>query len=203
VERPVASQRELAACLRLSLAGADGPFRVSEIRERDAPEQLVLTELRHVHIGELPWIRSATARLVQSAQRYGGAAGERFVIFHGEVYDDSDGPVEVCLPISVAPTESIDTALRCEPAHREAYAPVTKAQFEMPQILSVYDAVEHWIRSHGLSPAGPPREVYRADVDLDAAAPTDEVCDVAIPSTNQRSTRNRSPTTFLGALIRR
>jgi hypothetical protein len=55
---------------------------------------------------------------------------------------------------------------------------ITKAQVEYPQILSAFDAVAHWITSNGLT-AGPPREVYFAD--FDAAAPTDEVCDVAFP----------------------
>jgi hypothetical protein len=69
--------------------------------------------------------------------------------------------------------------MRREPAHREAYVRITKAQVAYPQILSAYDAVAQWLGARGLNSAGPPREVYFAD--FNAAGPTDEVCDVAFP----------------------
>jgi hypothetical protein len=71
------------------------------------------------------------------------------------------------------------TASRSEPAHREAYTRITKAQVEFPQILSAYEAVDGWIRSEGRTMTGSPREVYFAD--FAAAGPTDEVCDIAFP----------------------
>ena len=72
-----------------------------EIREREVPEQLVLTEQRHVRVTELPhWLPAAMQRLATSAQGYGGVAGAPFVVYHGAVNEDSDGPVEVCVPVS-------------------------------------------------------------------------------------------------------
>lgn len=59
----------------------------------------MITEQRHVYLEELPWILQATARLRAAAGLCGGVAGERFVIFHGQVSPDSDGPVEVCVPV--------------------------------------------------------------------------------------------------------
>jgi hypothetical protein len=94
------------------------------------------------------------------------------------VNEDSDGPVEVCVPIPQgAPTNGEPT--RDEPEHHEAYTRITKAQVEFPQILSAYEAVDQWIRSENRSVAGSPREVYFAN--WDAAGPTDEVCDIAFP----------------------
>jgi hypothetical protein len=83
------------------------------------------------------------------------------------------------VPVARTLEPAKDTASRIEPAHREAYTRITKAQVEYPQILSAYDAVERWISADGRRVAGPPREVYFAD--WDAAAPTDEVCDIAFP----------------------
>ncbi|MGH3982379.1 MAG: MerR family transcriptional regulator [Pseudonocardiaceae bacterium] len=180
VERRIASQRELTAHLRIQLSGGEGSYAMFDIHQREVPEQLVLTEQRHVHAVELPdWLRAAMDRLDKTAQPHGGLAGSWFVVYHGEVDEDSDGPVEVCAPINPAHEASGDVSMRREPAHREAYVRLRKAQVEHPQILSAYDVVEQWIRSRGLTDAGSPREVYFTD--FDPAGPADEVCDVAYP----------------------
>ncbi|MEQ4206498.1 MerR family transcriptional regulator [Actinopolymorpha sp. B9G3] len=187
IERRLAGQRELAALLRTSLLGGDARFDGYDVREREVPDQLVLTECRHLRLEELEsWLTATKVRLSAVAQDNGGMTGPLFVIFHGAVNDDSDGPVEVCVP--VRGTLGRDGALpadgptaREEPAHREAYVRVTKAQFDMPQILSAYDAVERWMTARKRTCAGSPREVYLPGVDVAAAAPTDHVCDVAYP----------------------
>jgi DNA-binding transcriptional MerR regulator len=177
VERRLASQRRLAAHLRIRLSGGEGGYEMYEILERDVPEQLVVTEQRHVRVPELgEWLPEAIGRLVQTAEANGGVAAPVFVVYHGEVNEDSDGPVEVCVPV----VEEVDgVSTRREAAHREAYTRITKAQVEFPQILSAYEAVDSWIRTEGRTMTGSPREVYFAD--WDAAAPTDEVCDIAFP----------------------
>jgi DNA-binding transcriptional MerR regulator len=184
VERRLAAQRELADRLVRSLAGEtpppEGPWPV---RERDVGEQLVLTEQRYVTSAELHWIRDATARLTAVADRHGGPAGPRLVVFHGEVTEDADGPVEVCVPVTPGAVDPATFPVRREPAHREAYIPVVRGHFEPPQILSVYDAVHRWISARGLRQAGPSREVYGYAVDADTAAPDEVVCDVAVPYT--------------------
>jgi DNA-binding transcriptional MerR regulator len=177
VERRLAAQRELADRLVRSLAGEVSATEW-HVRTREVPEQLVLTEQRYVTTPSLPWIRSAADRLARVAARHGGPAGPRFVVFHGEVSEDADGPVEVCLPVA---SFSSGSALRVEPAHREAYIPVIRGHFEAPQILSVYDAVRSWVRDRGLIVTGPPREVYAYPADLDHGDPADLVCDVAVP----------------------
>ena len=179
VERRVASQRELVAHLRNRLSDGEGGLEMYEINERDVPEQTVLTEQRHVHVPELAgWIGEALTRVLAAAESQGGVAGAPFVVYHGEVSEDSDGPVEVCVPVPDGGGEA-DAPSRVEPAHREAYTRITKAQVEYPQILSAYDAVERWLAREGRSIAGAPREVYFAD--WEAAAPTDDVCDIAFP----------------------
>jgi DNA-binding transcriptional MerR regulator len=183
VERRVAVQRELMARLRTSLLDGDTRLGSLEIREREMPDQVVLTEQRHLQIGALGgWLNATRRRLADTADRYGGMVAEQFVVFHGEVNEDSDGPVEVCTPIDAAQSgASIEVAIRREPAHREAYIRVTKAQYAFPQILTAYDAVEQWINMRGLTSTGPSREVYLRGVDPHAAAQRDPVCDVAFP----------------------
>ena len=86
----------------------------------------------------------------------------------------------MCTPIDPA-SAGADAPTRVEPAHREAYVRLRKAQVEYPQILSAYDAVAQWVDANGHTVVGPGREVYFAD--FVRAAPTDEVCDVAFPFT--------------------
>jgi DNA-binding transcriptional MerR regulator len=177
VERHVASQRELAERLRTSMLDGEAQFEASDVRERDVPEQIVLSERRAVDLHGLPaMITGAIERLTRRADEHGGVAGELWVVFHGEVNEDSDGPVEVCVPVAIC-----SRATRPDPAHREAYVTVRKAQFGWPQILSAYDVVERWMDSRSRACAGPPREVYRLGVHPASASPGDEICDVAFP----------------------
>jgi DNA-binding transcriptional MerR regulator len=179
-ERRVASQRELAAHLRLTVSGSEGILGMYDVQQRDVPEQLVLVEQRHVPVAELSaWIGQAMTRLATAAQNHGGIAGPEFVVYYGEVNEDSDGPAECCVPIDPSRPRSAETPMRAEPAHREAYVRLTRAQVEYPQILSAYDAVAQWINEHGHSVEGAPREIYFTD--FMAANPADEVCDVAFP----------------------
>jgi DNA-binding transcriptional MerR regulator len=178
VERRVASQRELATHLRMRLSGAD-PVSTG-IRERDQPERLVITEQRRVGVDELSgWLGQAMWRLAGSAGEYGGMVAPQFVVYHGEVNQDGDGPVEICTPID--PAANVDGAvqIRREPAHHEIYLRLRKAQVGYPQILSAFDSLAAWIAREGLDSSAPPREIYFTD--FISATATDEVCDVAFP----------------------
>jgi DNA-binding transcriptional MerR regulator len=177
VERHVASQRELAERLGESLRGADARFAEFAVRQREVADMVVLSEKRAVDLPDLrTTINAAIARLTRRAADHGGLAGGPLIFFHGEVNEDSDGPVEVCIPVRTA-----SAATRCEPAHREAYVTVIRAQWEWPQILSAYDAVEAWIDRNGQVAVGSPREIYRAGIDPASSTATDEVCEVAFP----------------------
>ncbi|MFI5909664.1 MerR family transcriptional regulator [Dactylosporangium sp. NPDC051541] len=180
-EYRVAARRELVRHLRTRLLGDEGSLDMYDIQVRDVPEQLVLTEQRHVRVQDLPkWIDESIGRLLKAAAGHGdGLAGPCFIIYHGEVNEESDGPVEICLPITPDPSSPPEVASRIEPAHREAYTRVTKAQVAFPQILSAYDAVAAWVDREDVTSTGSPREVYFAD--FGAAAPDDLVCDIAQP----------------------
>jgi DNA-binding transcriptional MerR regulator len=186
-EKRVASQRELASHLRSRLSGGNEPLGYPDVPVRDVPEQLVLVEQQHVPVEELPaWIGAAMSRLTAAARAHGGVAGHPFVVYYGEVNEDRDGPAEACVPIAATadadaalPDSAPTHALRFEPAHREAYVRLRKAQVAFPQILSAYDGIVRWAAANDIEITGAPREIYF--VDFKSAAPGDEICDVAFP----------------------
>jgi DNA-binding transcriptional MerR regulator len=180
-ERRFVAQQQIAATLRPGVAGSEPPSALLPVHERWVPEQLVLTEQRHVYLGQLTWTREATARLTAQADRCGGVAGRLLVFFHGMVSADSDGPVEVCVPVSHLPADQADLAWRIEPAHHEAFIAVTKVHFEVPAILTIYDQLASWISANGGKIAGSSREVYVPGIEPLFAAADEHICDVAMP----------------------
>lgn len=180
IERRIANQRTLVHHLQRTLAGEDRSYDMYEIKVRDVPEQVLLTEKRNITVDGLSdWMGQTFGQHFRTAAALGGVVGPTLAIFHGQVNEESDGPVEVCAPISPEATVPAGVTTRIEPAHREAYTRIRKAQVEFPQILSAYDAVEAWIRENGKTCAGSSREVYFTD--FMAAGPDDEVVDIAFP----------------------
>jgi len=182
VEARIAVQRELAEHLRVRLSGGvDRPPMFDAVRTRAVPACVAMTERRHVLVPELAgWLYSTMSRMACAAGDHGGLRGPLFVIYHGEVNQDSDGPVEVCAPVDPA-VAGTGPGWRREPARHEAYVRLRKAQVVYPQILSAFDAVAQWLDTEGRPVADSPREIYFAD--FDAAGPGDDVCDVAFPFT--------------------
>ncbi|WP_255950386.1 MerR family transcriptional regulator [Streptomyces odontomachi] len=192
VEERVAAQRTLVDYLRARLSGRSSPLYGSfEVRTVDVPAQYVIAQSRHTLAHELPaWIVGSLDRLVTGAAACGGVAGAPFVVYHSEVTEESDGPAESCVPVRDAAAarawalqqgRTWATQAREEPAHRLAYTRIVKAQVAYPQIIAAFEAVEEWIAGQRLKIAGPCREIYFYQGDWAAAAPDDEVCDVAFP----------------------
>lgn len=181
VEAEVSVKRYLTAHLRIILSPHERSYDMFPISTREVAEQHVLTEQRHVRAEALPvWIGDALGRQHRAlAAASAGSDGPPFVAYHGEVSEDSDGPAEACTPVRGELAEQLGLPTRIEPAHREAFTTLTKAQVVFPQILSAYDAVEAWTRDNGATVAGAPREVYFTD--FEAAGPDDPVADIAFP----------------------
>jgi len=174
VESRVIQQRSLAVHALESLSGREENHPMFEIQERDVAEQRVLTEQAHLTVGPLTdWISSAFGR----QHGTGLATGVSSVIFHGEVNEDSDGPVEALTIIDADAKTDLPT--RIDKARHEAFTRITKRQLAFPEVLSAYDAVETWIAQNGRTQVGSPREVYFTD--WDAAGDDDEVCEIAFP----------------------
>ena len=132
-----AARRELAGTLVNELTGTKGsPAAMGEkptmyeIEVRDMPERRELSLIRRMHQDELVTkSRELFVRRVlidAAVPRLEGIAGAPFMIFHGEVSGDSDGPIEWCLPVPADQAEEIaarfpDLTLRTDPAHQEAF----------------------------------------------------------------------------------
>lgn len=139
-----------------------GGFGPQDVQVRDVPARRVATIRRHVDQHEL--VASFTAdvldlrrHLVATGARHGD---EFWVLFHGAVGPDGDGPVETCVPYDGSADPAGPVLLREEPAHRVAQVPVTAADCRYPAILGAYVALEEWCTRDGREPAGAVREVY-------------------------------------------
>lgn len=175
VEADLKVKRKLVHYLEEYLEGKGDTMYLVETRE--VPEQKIASIQQGVYVKDLPqYIQDSTHTLLKLVNNPVGAL---FVIYHGQVNDDSAGPVEVCVPFegSLEPVGKI--GIRLEPAHTEAYTRITKAQVEFPGILKAYDAVDKWLGSQGKGMSAAPREVYF--VPWDAIGPDEPACDIAFP----------------------
>lgn len=159
-----ARQQALATFLthavpREQLDGLEQPDALRfPIHHRSVSDQVVTTMSRATTAAELPGvIRDCADRLLAMATDRGGPAGPLVVIYHGQVGWESDGPIEVYLPVA-------DPARghRREPAHEEAWVDLPVAEVQFPQILAAFEAVRVEAERAGRTPSGPPREVYPA-----------------------------------------
>lgn len=178
VEARIDAQRELMTWLLISLSGREIPAGRFEVLEREVPVRTVICEQRHVNAFELPaWLETRSAYLIDLAARYGGLADRWFVVYHGQISDDSNGPAEICVPIHPEAAAGLAVPTRLDPAHLEAFTRLRRSQIAYPQIMTGYDAVEQWTVHNQRTISGPPCEVY--DSDYITAAPDDLVVDIA------------------------
>jgi DNA-binding transcriptional MerR regulator len=135
-----------------------------DVATKQVAEQRYVSRSRHVLVPELEsFIRSSLEEL-----RAGGAsAAPPFVLYHGPVNEEEDGPVEVCVP-----RPDGDRSLT---AGEVAFTAIEGEQCAFPQILGAYEAVYRWAKEQGREPAGPAREIY-------VSAPQEELrMEIAVP----------------------
>jgi DNA-binding transcriptional MerR regulator len=126
-----------------------------EVKVKEVAAQPYVSLTKRVSIEELePFISSTIGELWHSHE----PADHAFTLYHGEVNEDSDGPVEVCVPTK-EPVEGGGEL----PAGPVAYTVARGEQTRFPEIIGAYDAVALWVQRHGHELAGPPREIYRSD----------------------------------------
>jgi DNA-binding transcriptional MerR regulator len=179
VEMEAAAKRKLVYYLGEWLEGRGE--EMFEVETREVPEQQIVCIQRSVYVKDLPGLIDRSHRELYGALAQAGLkAGEQsFVIYHGEVNEDSDGPVEVCVPFLGSMEPIGEMRVRLEPAHREALTTITLEQCEFPGILKAYDAVYGWIEAQGLERTAAPREVYFASAAQIGLQ--DPFCDIAFP----------------------
>lgn len=160
-----AARRELAGYLVDRLNGKRPVMY--EIAVRDIPARSLLTLLRHVHADE---VIAVGREFLFGRMRKGavpspeGIAGAPFMIYHAEVTEDSDGPVEWCWPVPGDQAAAIaarfpDLTLRTEPAHQEAFIHLGQRQAAGAEGEAAVDALYRWTLEQHRQPNGGPRMI--------------------------------------------
>jgi hypothetical protein len=118
-----------------------------EVEVQRASAQRYVSRTDHVRLDELEGFIIGTIRELRE-----GATGAPFAVYHGEVNEQSTGPVEVGVPRADGEHEL--------PAGELAVTVVEGEQCEFPHILGAYDAITRWAAEHGRRLECPPREIY-------------------------------------------
>jgi DNA-binding transcriptional MerR regulator len=157
-QRAEVNQAVLARA-RLQLRGDP----VTEMATRVEPDRPVLSVQRRMRPDEMDQaITDQVDRLRTLAADAGlDVTGDPFGVFHGPVTNESDGPLEIALPVDGL-TEVTDADVR---SYRLTGGPVAErfaegAETDFPEILALYDEVHAWITASGRTPVGPPREIW-------------------------------------------
>jgi DNA-binding transcriptional MerR regulator len=188
-EAVMAERRVLTTYIRSRLKG-EGEPSMREISTRAIPQRKIASVSRHVTIaGAEAFFAEAFPRLRAISPGLPGIEGVPYVVYYGEVSEDSDGPVELCRPVARDTPDgpvagSPDIQVRVESAHDEAYVRLSVAEMTWPAMLPFADALERWTRDHDRHPAAPLRQVLFAD--LRTAAPDTVACDLSVPLQGSR-----------------
>jgi DNA-binding transcriptional MerR regulator len=181
-----AARRQLAAYLVDQLNGKrpvmydvavrDIPERTALCLLRAAADQAAVTALGKEFIGILR--RTSLPRL-------DGAAGAAFLIYHGEVSADSDGPVEWCKPVPADRAAELaarvpEFTLRTEPAHQEAYVHLGRGPVSAPKWQLATQSLHDWASGQQRQPSElGSRVTFLASRPVTADSAPD--CDFAVP----------------------
>jgi DNA-binding transcriptional MerR regulator len=118
-----------------------------DVLTKSVPETTYASRSKRVLVPELEsFIYSTFEKLGKSED------GPPFVLYHGPVNAEEDGPVEVCVPTVEGQNHL--------PAGEVAFTEISGSQCEFPEILGAYEAVYRWAKEKGREPDGPPREIY-------------------------------------------
>ena len=159
-----AARRELA-CYLVERLNSRRPV-MYEVSVRDVPARSLLSMLRYVRQDEFPAVaRGFAARFAaEPVPRLAGAGGASFVVYHGEVSEDSDGPVEWCRPVPGEDGVALaarfpELTLRTEPAHQEAFIHLGQQHPAGAEWQVIGDALYGWLLEHHRKPNGGTRMI--------------------------------------------
>ncbi len=123
-----------------------------DVLTKQVTKQTYVGRSKRVLVPELePFINATFTELGESDD------GPSFVLYHGPVNMEEDGPVEVCIP-----KRDGDKRL---PAGDVAFTEISGDQCDFPEILAAYESVYRWVKEHGRDADGPAREIYLSGPD--------------------------------------
>lgn len=180
-EQGMVARRQLVGFLIDNLTGRKPTM--PDVLIRDVPARTLLTITENLTEPEVGEFAGPLFGLFggPTVPRPMGIAGRPFLRYHGEVTRDSDGPVEFCCPVEESAIGDVaarypDMTTKSEPAGREAYVAVTKA--DMATSLA-FEKLRAWFTDNGTEPIGHPKQIFLGDPD--AIAPDDTLYELAVP----------------------
>lgn len=158
VEITRAHERAVALLDDLASAPADqqSPESMSTVRSRVVKPWVFISRTLRTTAADLPsHIERTAAALVQRAGASFDPGQPLIVVYHGEVSWESDGPIEVRVPI-------VDRAKAdgIEPEGMEFFVDVPFGEVQFPTILRSFDAVRDAAAGDARRAWGSPRELY-------------------------------------------
>ena len=184
-----AARRDLAAYLVDRLNGKETIMTATfnyQVATRDVPERRLLCLKRNVDEAGAWALGKEFVAIIKSGPLplAPGEAGWGFVVYHGEVSQDSDGPIEWCRPVPADEAEALagqypQLTLRTEPAHAEAYVNLGDPMAAPPRWQLIAEQLEAWRVSQGLQDSNraadlAPRVIFQRAADSNPpAADTD------------------------------
>jgi len=159
VEADHTGRRELVSRLVDRLNGKRSVLY--EVATREIPDRSLLCLKRHVDGEQDVWDLGKEFIALMKERPLppmDGRAGATFLIYHGEVNEDSDGPVEMCRPVPDDRSEELtarfpELTLRTEAAHEEAFVALGTAELAAAEWQLVSDALEDWAVEQARQPA--------------------------------------------------
>jgi len=131
-----------------------------DIHLKQLPPEVIVTERCRSTLAELGEVMHATLAKIASAVRPRDALqGAPFAIYYNSPFARDDIDVEMGVPL--AWHADLDPVPKVERRHLPG-GPVAYTFHVGPYetIGAAYDALYDWLKSHGRTPAGPPREIY-------------------------------------------
>ncbi|HEU4894533.1 MAG TPA: MerR family transcriptional regulator [Acidimicrobiia bacterium] len=157
----LASQERMLSYLE-SLINREGGIMPYEVEVMEVAAQQVAAVRIHTDLRRIANdIAAGFGTVVQGMGRAGVApSGAPLIVYHDVIDEQTDGDVEICVPIGgVMDADSdvygreLEGGLMASTTHRGPYQ----------EIAPAYHTITGWISEHGHEIAGPPREIYLND----------------------------------------
>jgi DNA-binding transcriptional MerR regulator len=164
VDRRSRASQALLAQARIELMPS-GHRDDLEVSVEVLADRLVLSVIDCVSAAELDAHMERRIRRLQSHARTHAVevTAAPFGIFHAPVGNDSDGPLEVALPVSdLCPDTGPVRSYRTQ-GGEFATVEATGAEAAYPAVLTAYASAGSWIERRGHRRIGPPRELWQSD----------------------------------------
>ena len=143
------------------MTSSSAPATARRVQHRDVPAQQMLCAVQRLKPQHLTrFVNGATLALPSIlTEQAATQLGPVMVIYHQPITQESDGPVEICVPYSGELSVPEGLVTRLDPPHREAYLPMTKAQFRDSGLFNAARReLEAYARANGEA-TGPLRQI--------------------------------------------